>query len=141
VVEGLKYVAHDRNTAVHRRAYLLKPHGRGEVLGGSPECRPAHGFSERSYLVTGDVNRNGGGVNLSGDRSSAVRDCRAGILIFSRHCTMVRVIRQPDKPFLNMIFSQTCMATHTKLCSKVIELLTSYKFVIDAMVKFSLYHG
>jgi hypothetical protein len=30
-------------------------------------------FTERPYLVTCDVNRNGGGVNLSGDRSSAMR--------------------------------------------------------------------
>jgi hypothetical protein len=28
-------------------------------------------FTERPYLVTGDVNCNGGGVNLNGDRSSA----------------------------------------------------------------------
>jgi hypothetical protein len=50
-------------------------------IGGSPECRPAHAFTERSYLVTGDVNRNGGSMNLSEDQSSAVRDCRAGGLI------------------------------------------------------------
>jgi hypothetical protein len=51
------------------------------------------------------------------------------------------VCSRPDRPFLNMIFSQTCMATHTKLCSKVIELLTSYKFVIDAMGRFMLDHS
>jgi hypothetical protein len=30
-------------------------------------------FTERPYLVTGDVNRNGDGMNLSGDRSPAMR--------------------------------------------------------------------
>jgi hypothetical protein len=40
---------------------------------GSPECRPAHDFTERSYLFTGDVNRNGGGVNLVAEESPAVR--------------------------------------------------------------------
>ena len=30
-------------------------------------------FTERSYLVTGDVNRNGGGMNLGAERSPAVK--------------------------------------------------------------------
>jgi hypothetical protein len=47
-------------------------------------------FTERPYLVTGDVNRNGGGVNFSGDRSSTVRDYRAVVLICLSHCTMAR---------------------------------------------------
>jgi hypothetical protein len=45
-------------------------------------------FTERPYMVTGDVNCNGGGVNLNGDRSSAVRDCRAIVLICPSHCTI-----------------------------------------------------
>jgi hypothetical protein len=46
------------------------------------------------------------------------------------------VFSQSDRPFLNMIFSQTCMATHTKLCSKIVGLQTGYIFVIATMVQF-----
>jgi hypothetical protein len=45
-------------------------------------------FTWQPYLVTGDVNRNGGGVNLNGDRSSAVRDGHAVVLICPSHCTI-----------------------------------------------------
>ena len=59
----------------------------GEVHRSAVQCMA---FTERSYPITGDVNRNGGGMNLSGDRSSALRDCRAVILICLSHCTMAR---------------------------------------------------
>jgi hypothetical protein len=45
---------------------------------------------------------------------------------------------QPDRPFLSLIFSQTCIATHTKFCSKALELLTSYNFATMCSHKKSL---
>jgi hypothetical protein len=81
--EVFGYVAQDRATAVHRRAYRLKPQGRGEVRWGSPEWRPAHGFYRRPYLVTGDVNHNGGGTNHGEDQSSAVRARASGLICTS----------------------------------------------------------
>jgi hypothetical protein len=49
--------------------------------------------------------------------------------------------RQPDSHSLGPVFFQISVATQPKLCSKVIELLTSYKFVIDAMGRFMLDHS
>jgi hypothetical protein len=72
-------------------------------------------FTERPYLVTGDVNRNGGGVNLNGDRSSVVRDGRAVVLICPSHCTIRSSVSvscyMPDRATSELFFSRFSMAT------------------------------
>jgi hypothetical protein len=83
-------------------------------------------FTWRPYLVTGGVNLNGGGVNRGGDRSSAVRDCRAGVLIFSMHYTMARVIRQPDSHSLGPDFYGNTTSDLQQYCSVINQLQLCY---------------
>jgi hypothetical protein len=42
------------------------------------------------------------------------------------HCTMAMFFSAPDSQSLGWIFSKVFMATHPNLCSKVVELQTSY---------------
>jgi hypothetical protein len=52
-VARLGHAAQGRATAVHRRAYLLKPQSRGKYGGESSEWCPAHGvmiFYPKRYL-------------------------------------------------------------------------------------------
>jgi hypothetical protein len=51
----------------------LQPHDSGEVLGVHRSGVQRMAFTERSYLVTDDVNRNGGSANLRAERSPAVK--------------------------------------------------------------------
>jgi hypothetical protein len=112
---------------------------------GWPEWRPAHRRRRSPYPAMLSI-RPGHESRCRQHESrrrepSAVRTAALAISSITVIVPSQSVCSRPDRPFFNMIFSQTCMATHTKLCSKVIELLTSYKFVIDAMGRLMLDHS
>ena len=140
-MESESHAAHGREAAVHRRAYRSSRKAEGKYRGGSPECRPAHGFYRAA--LSGHRRRESqrrrresqrrsvvGGEGLSCCRSDLSESLYHGAYFFSK----------PDSHSLGQDFFQISVATQTKLCSKVIDLLTSYKFVIDAMGRFMLDH-
>jgi hypothetical protein len=140
-MERQSHAAQCREAVVHRRANLLQPQSRTGSHGESPEWLPAHwrrgSLTPRRYPSTTSVNLDAGDMN-HGEISSAVRSFG---LIPARYCTMAIAIQSTDRTSWSMIYSQSPMTTHPKLCSKIVELLTSYKFVIDAMGRLMLDHS
>jgi hypothetical protein len=139
------HAAQDRATAVHWRAYLLQPQSRRGwwrwvtgVAFSSPTVK---------ILLPHEVIH----PPWARIRTSAARimvegvvggeDSRAGDLIRFSYCTIENWFRAPDRQSWSWIFSQFSMVTHTKICSKVIELPTSYKFVTATMGRFLLGHS
>ena len=66
------------------------------------------------------------GANRGADRSSAARLK----LIHPVHCTIAFFFSAPDSQGLGPNFFQISMATSPNLCSKVVELQTSYTLAI-----------
>jgi hypothetical protein len=65
-------------------------------------------------------------------RSSAA--CWAGVLIHSDTVPWRIAFSRPDRVDSRQIFSKFSMATHLKLCSKVVDQWFSYKFVIYGQI-------
>jgi hypothetical protein len=116
-----------------RRAYLHRPQSKGDTA-----------VSHRSYLQANSYYL----ADLSGhrwrksqwrrresrQRSSVVRLK----LIHPVYCTIAFFFSAPDNQGLGPNFFQISMVTRPDLCSKVIELQTSYNFAIAAVAKFLL---
>jgi hypothetical protein len=74
-VARLGHVAQGRRTAVHRRAYRLKPQGRGKAWGvtGVESSSPAAKIPSPRDVIRLPVSANLNGGDDPGARSSAVR--------------------------------------------------------------------
>jgi hypothetical protein len=106
-----------------------------QLTGGEDSLAP------RYYPVATSANPGGSNTNLRAGRSLAT----------SKQCWQpdppestvpwASSFSQPDSHNSGSIFSQFYMVTYSMLCSKIVELYTSYKFVTAAMGRFLLDHS
>ena len=112
---------------------------------GWPEWRPAHRRRRSPYPAMLSI-RPGHESRRRQHESrrrepSAVRTAVLAISSITVTVPSQSVCSRPDRPFLNMIFSQISMATSPVICSNIVELQTSYKFIIAAVGRFLLDHS
>jgi hypothetical protein len=129
-VARLGHAAQGRKTAIHRRAYRLKPQGRGEVRGGSPEWSPAHRWRRFPLpaMLSVSLQRESGRWQHESLRREVTGDERATLAVWSLsgYCTIEVGFSWPDGQYSGMICPQILMVTYSMLCSKVGELYTIY---------------
>jgi hypothetical protein len=98
-------------------------------------------FTPRGYPLATSANPDGGSTNLRVGGVAGSEQAMLAVWSTSATVPSENWFRAPDRRSWSWIFSQFSMVTHIKLCSKVIELLTSYKFVIAAIGRFLLDHS
>jgi hypothetical protein len=81
--------------------------------------------------------------STTGDSSPATSKGEGIGIFFSLALTVPwrSLIRWTDRATWSMIYSQICMATHPKLCSKIVELQTSNNSTIGIELIWSLDQG
>jgi hypothetical protein len=138
------YMAQGQEAAVHRRAYLLKPPSRGyngshrsgvQLTGGENSLAP------RYYPVATSANPGGGSTNLRAGRLPSTSKQHWQPDPPESTVPWANSFSQPDSHNSGSIFSQFYMVTYSMLCSKLVELYTSHKFVTAAMGRFLLDHS
>ena len=139
------HAAQGREAAVTGEAIRASRKAEEEDDGESPEWRPAHGrwrsFTPQGYPLATSANPDGGSTNLRVGGVAGSEQAMLAVWSTSATVPSENWFRAPDRRSWSWIFSQFSMVTHTKLCSKVIELPTSYKFVTAAMGRFLLGHS